>query len=99
MKKDLAQRVGETINELDIDFSRFTPLGWLISAISLGVGGAAAWFASQAVPRKPDGGPALAFGVTMIAVTVVLFIAMRWLGDRAGIASVKPRSFPKGGPE
>ena len=99
MKKDFAQRVGETINELDIDFSRFTPLGWLISLLSLGAGGAAGWFASQAVPRKPDAGPALAFGVTMIAVTVVSFIAMRWMGDRVGIRSIKPSAISKGGPE
>ncbi len=96
MKKDLAQRVGETINELDIDFSRFTPLGWLISLLSLGMGGVSGWFASQITSSKPTAGPALAFGLTMIAVAVIAFIALRWLGDRAGIASIKPQSISKG---
>ena len=97
MKKDLAQRVGETINELDIDFSRLTPMGWLVSCVTLGAGGSSAWYASQVVPRQPTGGPALAFGATMIAVTVLTFLVLRWLGDKVGLSSIKSRPLSKGG--
>ncbi len=46
---DLAERIGAAINELDIDFSRFTPVGWFVSLLSLGAGGGVAYFVSQPI--------------------------------------------------
>jgi hypothetical protein len=90
---NLTERIGRAINELDIDFSRFTIAGWLVSATSLVLGlllGLAAYFATRG--RIPaDEGPALAYGVTMIATTVVAFLVQRALLSHFGVAIVRER--------
>lgn len=82
----LAERLGRAVNELDIDFSRFTLSGWLVSVTSLTLGAGAAWRAYQAMPKRqgPDNGPALVLGQTMIGVTVVSFLTLRWCSTRVG---------------
>lgn len=92
--QDLAERIGRTINELDIDFSRFTFAGWIVSAASLASGGIAAWVVYEAMPKRvgPDNGPALALGLTMIGATVVSFLALRWLSQRIGFPITRSRS-------
>lgn len=75
----LPERVGKTINQLDIDFSSFTLAGWAVSVLSLALGlvlGLLAWWIT---PNDPSGkAKALAFGLTMIATTVLVFISVRW---------------------
>jgi len=83
---DLAARLGRTINELDIDFSSFTVAGWLVSVSSLILGGSVAWSVYEAMPKRqgPDNGPALVLGLTMIGITVVSFLVLRWCSSRMG---------------
>jgi hypothetical protein len=84
--EDLAERLGRTVNELDIDFSSFSIAGWLVSATSLLLGGGIAWGVYQSMPKLkgPNDGPALVLGLTMIGVTVASFLALRWLSNRIG---------------
>ena len=84
--EDLAERLGRTVNELDIDFSSFSRAGWLVSLTSLLVGGGVAWSVYQPMPKPkgPNDGPALVLGLTMIGVTVASFLALRWLSNRIG---------------
>jgi hypothetical protein len=90
-KPDIAERIGTAINELDIDFSRFTFVGWFTSLSSLGVGGGVAYFACNAMIRRsglnlPAG---MTFCLTMIAVTTIMFLALRWSFGLAGLAATK----------
>jgi regulator of RNase E activity RraB len=90
-KPDIAERIGTAINELDIDFSRFTFVGWFTSLSSLGVGGGVAYFACNAMIRRsglnlPAG---MTFCLTMIAVTTIMFLALRWSFGLAGLAVTK----------
>ncbi len=91
-KPDVAERIGRTVNELDIDFSSFTVAGWIVSCLSLVTGCAAGWFAWQAMPKRkgPDDGPALVLGLTMIGVTVGAFLILRWLSSKSGWPVVRP---------
>ena len=77
-KPDIAEKVGTAINELDIDFSRFTLLGWLISLISLGIGGGAAFLVCRPMVQRNglDKGVGLAFFVVIVTVTVILFMVL-----------------------
>ena len=90
-KPDLAERIGTSINELDIDFSRFTLIGWIVSLLSLGSGGCVAYFACSAMIRR--NGLNLAAGMTfclvIIAVTTIVFLALRWSFGLAGLAVTK----------
>jgi regulator of RNase E activity RraB len=90
-KPDIAERIGTAINELDIDFSRFTFVGWFTSLSSLGVGGGVAYLACNAMIRRsglnlPAG---MTFCLTMIAVTTIMFLALRWSFGLAGLAVTK----------
>lgn len=93
-KPDFAERIGSTINELDIDFSRFTFAGWCVSLASLGVGGGAAFLASFAMVRRNGLNLAagMVFFATMVAVTTVLFLVLRGAIERAGFAVTKSRN-------
>ncbi|WP_425613620.1 hypothetical protein NA78x_003455 [Anatilimnocola sp. NA78] len=75
----LPERLGRFVNELDIDFSRFTVAGWLTSVASLVLGLIIALAAYRSVVGKiqQDAGPALVFGLVMIGVTVLSFLVMR----------------------
>ena len=88
----LPERIGKAANELDIDFGRLTAAGWAVGAASFAAGGCLAWAAYSAVPaRAGDGrGPALALGLTMLGVTVGVFLALRRLLAAAGVPLVKP---------
>lgn len=54
-KPDIAQRIGTAINELDIDFSRFSFVGWIISLVSLSAGGGIAYLACNAMIKRNHG--------------------------------------------
>ena len=92
-KPDLAERLGRAVNELDIDFSRFTVTGWIVSLLSLTAGCVAAWAAYEAVQERIDqhDGPPLVLGLTMIAVTTVAFLSLRWVTRRAGLPITRRR--------
>lgn len=93
-KKGMPERVGRTINELDIDFSRFNLLGWFISILSLGLGGGlgyAAYRFIDSLQLRDERGAPLAFGFTMIGTTVLLFIGLRWIAHQSGASILKPR--------
>ena len=90
---DVPERIGKSINELDIDFSRFTLAGWCASLSSLSLGFFVALAAYWSVVGRiaDDRGPALAFGLTMIGVTVVSFLILRAVLRMFGISIVKER--------
>lgn len=77
-ERDFANRVGTAVNELDIDFSRFTTVGWLVSLISVGIGGGAAFLVCQPLVQRNglSKGVGLTFFVTILAVTVMLFMVL-----------------------
>lgn len=93
MDDELSERIGRSINELDIDFSRFSVAGWGVSVVSLTLGLGAALAAYRAVRDKirDDRGPALVFGLVMIGTTVIAFLLMRRALSRFGIPIVRPR--------
>jgi len=92
-KPDLAERLGRTVNELDIDFSRFTLAGWLVSTLSLATGCVAAWVAYEAMPKRngPDDGPPLVLGLSLIAATTLTFLALRWASHKAGFPVIRSK--------
>lgn len=79
-------RIAKGVNQLDIDFSSFTLVGWLIAICSLVAGGAAALTVYFIVAPLVNDGRAtgLAFFLAMVGVTVVTFQLLRtiasWLG-------------------
>lgn len=93
-KPDIVERIGNAINELDIDFGRFTIVGWFVSLSSLAVGGGVAYLACSAMIRR--NGLNLAAGMfsclTIIAVTTVVFLALRWSFGLAGFGITKSAS-------
>ena len=93
-KPDIAERIGTAINELDIDFSRFTLVGWFVSLLSLGVGGGVAYFACSAMIRRNGLNLAagMIFCLTIIAVTTIVFLALRWSFGLAGLTVTKSAS-------
>ena len=91
-KPDIAEKVGTAINELDIDFSRFTLLGWLISLISLGIGGGAAFLVCRPMVQRNglDKGVGLAFFVVIVTVTVILFMVLFRIAAKLEFPIVRP---------
>ena len=86
--EDIADRIGMAINELDIDFSNFTLLGWMVSLMSLGIGGGAAYAACYLMVQRNgwDKAAGLVFCITMIAVTTGSFLTLRWMLRHVGMA-------------
>ncbi len=86
-KPDLAERIGRTFNELDIDFSRFTFVGWIASLVALsGGGGLAYWLANGMVRRNGlNLAAGMTFCFTMLVVTTLLFLMLRWIFHRMGL--------------
>lgn len=85
-------RFGRWINQLDIDFSSFTLVGWVVALGSLGLGGFAgflvyslidSWDNQQGVNAGKAAG--LGFFITMVVVTVFSFQLLRavarWTGN------------------
>ena len=89
----LPDRIGKSINELDIDFSRFTAAGWILSLTSLSIGLVAALGAYWGVVEKirDDRGPALVFGLVMIGTTVVTFLTLRAFLSLLGVSIIRQR--------
>jgi len=83
----------ELIDHFDIDASRVTPAGWLVSVASVGTGlfAAVAAYLAAAGRIQVNEGPALAFGVAMIAGTVLVFVSLRAILTRFGVQLVKDR--------
>ena len=98
-KPDIAERIGTAINELDIDFSRFTPVGWVVSLLSLGIGGSVAyWACSSMIGRNGlDLAAGMTFCLTIIAVTTIVFLVLRWSFGLAGLAVTKSTSVASDG--
>ena len=96
-KPDIAERIGRTINELDIDFSRLSFIGWIVSLISLSLGGGVAYFVGNLmVQRNGLGkGAGLVFCFTIIGVTTVTFLTLRWIAKLGGLSVTKSKSPPK----
>ncbi len=90
-KPDLAERIGRAINELDIDFSRFTVVGWFVTLLSTAAGGGAAYFASSAMVKRNGltTGAGLVFCVALIAVSTITFRVLRWVSRRFGYSITK----------
>ena len=90
-KPEIAERIATAINELDIDFSRFTVAGWVVSALSLCAGGGIAYLACNFMIKR--NGLNLAAGMvfcfTMIAVTTSSFLVLRWIFDHIGVPITK----------
>lgn len=85
-------RFGRWINQLDIDFSSFTLVGWLVALGSLVLGGFAGFLVYTLVVtwgnlQGPVAGKAagLGFFITMVVVTVFSFQGLkavaRWTGN------------------
>jgi hypothetical protein len=92
-KPDIAERIGRTINELDIDFSQFSFVGWIVSLISLSVGGGAAYCVSNFMVRRNglDVAAGLVFCFTITGVTTVALLALRWIVRLGGLSVTKTR--------
>ena len=93
-KPDLPERIGRAINELDIDFSRLTLTGWVVSGLSLATGGGVSWTLYQTVKswKLPSNGPAVMIGFVMIGVTVVTFLTLRLVLKKLGLSITADRS-------
>ena len=95
-KPDIAARIGTAINELDIDFSRFTIVGWIVSLLSLGAGGGVAYFICSAMIRRNglNLSAGMTFCLTMIAVATIVYLALRWSFAFAGLTITKSTALP-----
>ena len=92
-RDEFAARIGKTINELDIDFSRFTAAGWLLLAVTLGLGIAVGWTIYDVMPQRGpmDKAPALIPPAAGFFVCAGTFLLFRALLQRAGFPVTKPR--------
>jgi hypothetical protein len=87
----LPEKLGRKVNELDIDFSRFTFAGWLVVLFTIGSGVAAGWIAYSNMPQV-DGmsrGRALVLGLTGLVTAVVTFLLTRALFRLLGLHIIK----------
>ncbi|WP_197355323.1 ribonuclease E inhibitor RraB [Aureliella helgolandensis] len=91
-KLGIADKIGSAINELDIDFSSFTLVGWFVNLLSLGTSGGVAYFACSALIRRNglNLGVGMTFFLIIIGVTTSVFLTLRWLLDKAGFALTHP---------
>lgn len=92
----LPERIGKTINELDIDFSRFTLVGWLLVLITTGLGVAVGWMIYEAMPQRGamDRAPAVVPPLVGFFVCVGTFLLFRYLLNRVGLRITKPPHRP-----
>lgn len=99
-REGLPERLGKTVNELDIDFSRFTIVGWLMVIATLGLGVAVGWLLyGMMTPRGPmDRAPALVPPLAGFAVTVGTFLLFRAILQWAGLPVTKPPRTPEPAP-
>ena len=90
-KPDLAERIGRAIDELDIDFSRFSAVGWLVTLLSSAAGGGTAYAASSPMVKRNGltTGAGLIFCVALIAVSTITFRVLRSLVRRCGYSITK----------
>ncbi|MFU7559165.1 ribonuclease E inhibitor RraB [Roseiconus sp. JC912] len=90
-RPDMAERIGTSINELDIDFSRLSITGWTVSFISLICGGGVAYLARSFVVRDDMGslGKGLVFAFVIIGCTTITFLALRFVAGRLGLTIIK----------
>lgn len=87
--QSLPARIGRWVNQLDIDFSSFTLVGWVVALGSLVLGGFAGFLVYRLVDgwgQQQDGRAAgLLFFITMVVVTVSSFQMLRaiarWTGN------------------
>lgn len=91
-------RIGRWINQLDIDFSSFTLVGWVVALGSLLLGGFAGYLAYLVVSdwangQRVDAGKAggLSFFIAMVVVTVFSFQGLRAIARWTGNPVVKER--------
>jgi hypothetical protein len=92
-KPNLPERLGRSLNELDIDFSSFTLVGWIVGILSLLIGGGVAGLAMWLMVRQRglDVAAGMVFCVTMLFFTTASFIALRYAVTRAGFAITRQR--------
>lgn len=92
-KPNLPERLGRSLNELDIDFSSFTLVGWLVGVLSLLIGGGLAGLAMWLMVRQRglDVAAGMVFCITMLFFTTASFIALRYGLTRAGFAITRQR--------
>ncbi len=90
-KPGLAERIAKAINELDIDFSAFTAIGWFVSVLSLAAGGGIAYSICRLMIQRNgvDLAAGMVFCFTMIAVTTGSFLMLRWILQRLGLSVTK----------
>jgi hypothetical protein len=88
----LSERIGRALNALDIDFSRFTAAGWIVSLVSLAAGVLTGLTVYEAIPQfdAKDQGRALVLGISVIVATTVTFLVSKAILARLGIPIVKP---------
>jgi regulator of RNase E activity RraB len=84
------------LNELDIDFRRFTIVGWFVSLLSLGAVGGVAYFICSGLIRRNGLNLAvgMTFCLTIIIITTIVFLVLRWSFGLAGLAVTKSTSVP-----
>ena len=87
----IPERLGQKVNELDIDFSNFTFAGWIVVAATLASGLSVGWLILQNVGWRNamDKGPALMIGVGGLATAIVTFFGMRLLFQTLGVPIVR----------
>lgn len=87
----LPERIGRKVNELDIDFSRFTVAGWLVVLATVVSGIVAGWLAFENVPGRDatDKGPALLIGVGGLVTAIATFFGLRWILGRLGVRIIR----------
>lgn len=92
-KPDLPEKLGRSLNELDIDFSSFTLVGWLLSLIALLVGGAVAGFAGWLLSRRNgiNAAAGLTFCFTLLIVTTIIFLGLRQVATNCGLSITRPK--------
>jgi len=91
-RDEFAARIGKAINELDIDFGRFTVAGWLLVVVTLGIGIGVGWTLYDVMPRRGpmDKAPALFPPAAGFFVCVGAFLLLRAILKRAGFPVTKP---------
>ena len=93
-KPDISERIGTAINELDIDFSQLSFVGWIVSLLSVTAGGGVASLVCITMIRhnRPNLIAGLTFFITIIAVTTIIFLTLRRVVGMAGFSVTKSQS-------